>query len=629
MIGLLDAKQVVKESFDNAITPDPLLLMSEWSDEYRRLSSKASAEPGHWRTVRTPYLKEIMDCLSPSSPITRVVFMKGTQLAGTECGLNFVGFISHLAPGPMLVVQPTVDMSKRMSVQRLAEMIEATPVLKNLFKPARERDSGNTILSKDFPGGVLILTGANSAVGLRSMPVRYLFLDEVDAYPADVDGEGDPVSLAEKRTTTFSTRRKIYVCSTPTIRGFSRIEREYESSDQRKYYVPCPHCKELQVLQWSNIKFKHDDKYNLLGEVVYECKSCKASIEEYHKTWMLENGKWIAKEISDVAGFHLSSLYSPIGWKSWKDIVLEFLKVKKTNDKTLLKTWVNTILAETWEEEAESISDNEIYNRRENYGVEVPSGVILLTASADIQEDRIEILVNGWGLQEESWAIEHEVLYGDTANPDIYIHLDNFLVKTYTHAYGYQWRIVAATIDTGYRTKQVYDFVRPRQQSRNIFAVKGANTHGMPIVTKPSINSIPGIHLYHIGVDAAKDLIYGRLRSEKDKEGKKRCEGPGYMHYPLSFDEDYFKQLTAEKVITKYKNGIPYRVYVKDPGRRNEALDLTVYNVAALLIYLSRTNQKLERIAESVQAKIIEIEKKIPAKQATQGRKVISKGIEI
>ncbi|WP_328515053.1 phage terminase large subunit family protein [Ralstonia pseudosolanacearum] len=244
----------LERAWREGLTPDPLLTVSEWSDRHRMLSSKASAEPGRWRTSRTPYLRAIMDCLSPTSPIERVVFMKAAQLGATEMGSNWIGYVIHHAPGPMMAVWPTVEMAKRNSKQRIDPLIEESAVLAERIAPARSRDSGNTILAKEFRGGVLVMTGANSAVGLRSMPVRYLFLDEVDGYPLDVEGEGDAISLAEARTRTFA-RRKIFIVSTPTIAGASSIEREYDASDQRRYFVPCPHCDHRQWLRFEQLRW--------------------------------------------------------------------------------------------------------------------------------------------------------------------------------------------------------------------------------------------------------------------------------------------------------------------------------------------------------------------------------------
>ena len=241
-----DGASAIAAAWADGLRPDPTLTVSAWADRHRVLSPRGANEAGPWRTSRTPYLKEIMDHLSPSHPCQRVVFMKGAQTGGTEAGNNFLGYVIHHAPGPMLAVQPTVELAKRFSQQRVEPLIEASPMLRERVAPARSRDCGNTVLSKTFPGGILVLTGANSAVGLRSMPARYLFLDEVDAYPPSADEEGDPVALAEARTRTFAWRRKVFLVSTPTIKGTSRIEREYEASDQRRLLRrlpalrPCP-----------------------------------------------------------------------------------------------------------------------------------------------------------------------------------------------------------------------------------------------------------------------------------------------------------------------------------------------------------------------------------------------------
>ncbi|MDO8607870.1 MAG: phage terminase large subunit family protein [Phaeospirillum sp.] len=288
--------------------PDPRLTVSQWADQHRMLSSRASAEPGRYRTARTPYMRDIMDALSPTSPVQRVVFMKAAQVGATEAGCCFIGFVIHHAPGPMLCVQPTVEMAKRASRQRIDPLIEESPAIRERVKPARSRDAGNTMLSKDFPGGTLVLTGANSAVGLRSMPARYLFLDEVDAYPASADDEGDPVGLAEARSLTFAHRRKVFLASTPTIRGMSRIEREYEASDQRRFFVPCPHCGTMQWLKFERLRW---DK-GRPETVRYHCEACEQEIAEHHKGAMLAAGVWRATATGTdpgTIGFHISALY--------------------------------------------------------------------------------------------------------------------------------------------------------------------------------------------------------------------------------------------------------------------------------------------------------------------------------
>ncbi len=251
-----DGAAEILRAWGAGLTPDADLTVSEWADRHRMLSGRASAEPGRYRTARTPYMGEIMDRLSPGDPTQRIVFMKAAQVGATEAGNNWIGFAIHQAPGPMLAVQPTVELAKRNSRQRIDPLIDESPELRERVKPARSRDAGNTMLSKEFAGGILIMTGANSAVGLRSTPARYIFLDEVDAYPASADEEGDPVTLAEARSLTFAHRRKVLLVSTPTIRGLSRIEREYEASDQRRFFVPCPHCGAMQWLKFDWLRWQ-------------------------------------------------------------------------------------------------------------------------------------------------------------------------------------------------------------------------------------------------------------------------------------------------------------------------------------------------------------------------------------
>jgi phage terminase large subunit GpA-like protein len=350
-----------------AWTPPPALSVSEWADQHRMLSSEASAEPGQWRTKRVPYMRAVMDALSPLNPIERVVVMKGAQLGGTEAILNALGYLIHLAPGPALLVQPTVEVAQRFSKQRLTPMIEATPVLRGRVREARSRDSGNTLLVKQFPGGLVIITGANSAAGLRSMPIRYLECDEVDEYPGDVEGQGDPISLAEKRTSTFANR-KVLLVSTPTIKGLSRIEAEFLTTDQRRYFVRCPYCDHWDYIRWPQIRWEENrpETAHLI------CTACQGRIEERMKGELLAGGEWRPTATGDgrTAGFHLSALYSPLGWVSWQHIVREFLKADaaaKRGDFTLLKTWVNARLGETWEERRESVEPDDLLARTERY----------------------------------------------------------------------------------------------------------------------------------------------------------------------------------------------------------------------------------------------------------------------
>lgn len=481
---MADAFIIYNEGFNAGLKPDPLLNISEWADKYRVLSQKASAEPGKWRTSRTPYLKEIMDCLSPYSGIERVVFMKGAQIGGTEVGNNFLGYIVHLSPGPVMLVMPTVDGAKRTSKTRIDPMFAAIPELKCVISDRRSKDASNTTLMKEFQGGVLVLTGANSAIGLRSMPVRYIFLDEIDAYKGDVEGEGDPVNLAIKRTSTFN-RRKIFMVSTPTIQSVSRIEYEYEQSDQRHYMVPCPYCNKRQLLKWKQIHWEDDDPQT----AVYICEYCGGIIEEHHKTWMLENGIWEkSNPSSKIAGFHLSSLYSPVGWFSWADAVKQFLDAK--NKDNLLKVWVNTVLGETWLEKGEAPEWQVLFDKREDYRQElVPSGGLFLTAGADVQKDRIECEVVAWGRNHESWSVGYFIINGDTAREDVWNELTDFSRRYFEHSSGAMLPISRFAIDSGFATQQVYNWVR-KQPLNFAMAVKGTDSGVTPLglPTKVDLN---------------------------------------------------------------------------------------------------------------------------------------------
>ena len=579
----------IERAWREGLTPDPLLTVSEWSDRHRMLSSKASAEPGRWRTGRTPYLKAIMDCLSPASPVERVVFMKAAQLGATEMGSNWIGYVIHHAPGPMMAVWPTVEMAKRNSKQRIDPLIEESPALLELIAPARSRDSGNTILAKEFRGGVLVMTGANSAVGLRSMPVRYLFLDEVDGYPLDVDGEGDAISLAEARTRTFA-RRKIFLVSTPTISGASAIEREYESSDQRRYFVPCPHCSHRQWLRFEQLRWDKGSPET----AAYVCESCDTAISEHHKTWMLEHGEWRAmlpEQSNRTAGFHLSSLYSPVGWRSWRDIAIawEAAVNKESGSAAAIKTFKNTELGETWVEEGEAPDWQRLIERREEYAVgTVPLGGLLLVAGADVQKDRIEASVWAFGRGKESWLVEHRVLMGDTSREEVWARLGEMLGETWSHASGAAMPLARFALDTGYATQEVYAFVRSRRDAR-VMAVKGV-ARGAALIGTPTAVDVSkggkklrrGVKVYSVAVGIAKLEFYNNLRKSADvgEDGVQTTFPVGYVHLP-KIDAEFIQQLCAEQLITRRdRNGFPIREWQK-MRERNEALDCYVYARAA------------------------------------------------
>jgi len=553
------------------IRPEPPIAVSEWADSHRMLPHTA-AEPGRWRTARTPYLREIMDTLSTGCPFERVVMMKGAQTGGTEAGLNWLGYIVHNAPGLVMLVQPSLDMVRRNTVTRIDPLISASHVLRELVSAPRSRDAGNSLFRKSFPGGQLVMTGANSAIGLRSTPVRYLFLDEVDGYPGDADGEGDPVALAIQRTATFRGRRKILMVSTPTLKGHSRIEAAFLESDQRYYYVPCLHCGTMAPITWSRIRWPEGQRQ----EAYLACEACGGIHYEHEKPRLLEAGRWKATAEGDgrTAGFHLSALYSP--WETWAEISIEHGKVGK--DPPRLQVWVNTKLGESWEDQAgDTVPADPLMSRREDWGELLPEGVAILTAGVDVQGDRLELQVLGWGCDEECWVIDYRVIWGDPSGPRVWADLDMALSMTYGHRKAVpDLDVRAVAVDTGgHHTKAAYEFCRTRL-SRRVWAVKGRGGPGIPVWPRRPTRSNKGrIPLFVIGVDAVKDAVYARLRLSEP--------GPGGIHFSRRLDADYFRQLTAERVVTRFDRGRPIRSWrTKRDGERNEALDTFVYASAAL-----------------------------------------------
>ena len=580
-------------SLTDGLTPDPLMTVAEWADNYRILSGRAAAEAGKYRTSRTPYMREIMENLSPSSPVERVVFMKAAQTGATEAGNNFIGFVIHQAPGPILAVQPTVELAKRNSQQRIDPLIDDSEALRKIVAPARSRDSGNTVLAKRFPGGQLVLTGANSATGLRSMPARYVFLDEVDAYPGDVDGEGDPIALAEARTATFGHRKKLFLVSTPTIKGLSRIEREYESSDQRRYFVPCPHCGAMQWLQFERLRWEKGKPET----AHYMCEACDAEIAEAAKTDMLAKGEWRpTAEGNDprTRGYHLSALYSPVGWTSWAGIARSWEDAQ--HNEAALKTAKNVLLGETWMESGEAPDWQRLYDRRERWTPgTVPEKALFLTAGADVQKDRIEIDVWGWGRGLESWLIDHIVIEGGPDRPAAWSELTALCAKTWRHAYGTSMQIVRLGVDTGYEAPAVYAWARG-QGFEQVAPVKGVDGFNrLSPVSGPTYVDMTaggkrirrGVRLWTVAVSTFKSETYRFLRLERptDEElASGTTHPPGTIHLPAWAESEWCKQFVAEQLVTvKTKRGFQ-RLEWQKLRERNEALDCRSYARAAAWI---------------------------------------------
>lgn len=507
-----------------------------------------------------------MDAVSDRSVHT-VVVMSSAQVGKTEACLNVVGFFIDQEPAPLLLLEPTLQMSEAFSKDRLAPMLRDTPVLRGTVKDPRARDSGNTLLHKTFPGGHITLAGANSPASLASRPIRVVIADEVDRYPPSAGTEGDPVSLARKRTTTFFNRKCI-LTSTPTVKGVSRIESEWGISDQRRYFVTCEDCGESQHLVWGGVKWPEGKPY----EATYACQHCGSIWDDTTRWRLLRKGEWLATApFNGTAGFHLNEIYSP--WVRLGDMAQAFLNAKRSPE--TLKTWVNTSLGETWEEDAEKVDGHALMARLEDWGDKAPDDVLVVNCGVDVQDDRLEVERVGWGVEEESWSLEHKILYGDPSAPDVWRELDEYLLTNTVRADGTELPVHAAAIDSGgHHTAAVHRFCKDRFR-RRVYAIKGMGGPGKPIWPKrASKNNTARVNQFMIGVDAGKDAVYARLKIKEP--------GPGYCHFPKGREPAYFEQMTAEVVQTKYVKGFPARVYVLPGGRRNEALDLRVYAYAAL-----------------------------------------------
>ena len=563
------------KDISSVLKPPPKLTIDTWADTYRMLSTKTSSEPGRWRTDRVPFQREVMRAISDKKTV-KIVMMYGAQLSKTEILMNTFGFYADYDPAPIMFLMPTKDMAQDFSSTRLNDMIMSTPQLKS--KIIENDNARDTKRQKEFAGGYIVLTGSNSAAELASRPIRILLADEIDRFPGDVKGEGDPLNLAIERTKTF-WNKKIVLTSTPTVKGQSRIEQEYENSTREEFYIPCPKCGSLERLEWKNIVFE---------DMTHKCNACLERSTEHEWKKNMVHGEWIAgNEKIDpylVRGFHISELYSP--FSKWSGIIKKFKESK--GDVQLMKVFTNTALGETWEEKFDKIDFIDLEKRRENYDCEIPERVSVLTAGVDVQDDRLEVEVVGWGVEEESWGIYYKVIMGSPAEQYVWDRLDEILDKEYSYKNGEKIKILCACIDTGgHFTQEVYQYIKPREIKR-VFGIKGRGGEGVSYLSKPRKTDRVGISLFTIGVNTGKETILSRLKID--------IEGARYMHYPSNeergYDETYFKGLTAEVKVTVFDKGVRKTVWKTVGTKRNEPLDIRNYAYAALKIANPNLNKK-------------------------------------
>lgn len=555
------------------------MTLSQWSDEFAYLSAESSAQEGRWRTL--PYQRAIMDAMTDPT-LERVVFMKSARVGYTKMLNNLVAYHIHQDPCPIMVVQPTIDDAEGYSKEEIAPMLRDTPALQGLVADSKAKDTNNTILNKSFPGGVLSLVGANSPRGFRRVSRRVVLFDEIDGYPPSAGAEGDQIKLGIRRT-EYYWNRKIVMGSTPTIDGVSRVQRAFDETDQRRYFVPCPHCGSLQYLKWANLKWPNRDPL----KAGYECEHCAGFIQHSQKYDMLEAGQWqaTAEGQPGVAGFHIWAAYSYSPNASWGQLASEWVEAQGNPE--ALKTFVNTVLGEVWKEKGEKVGDTVLEARaaEDDYAADpLPDGVVLLTAGTDVQGDRLETEVVGWGSGEETWSIDYIVTRGDPTSDDVWrMHDLNVLNRIYTRADGVQLRVARCCVDTGgSSTAKTYEQVGARLAGGVLLAAKGRGGDGLPIIGSPTRSNLAKIPLYPIGTFTAKDLVLGRLKVDEP--------GPGFCHFPKRYTTDeffrangvrFFKGLSSEEVRTKInKKGFTVREWIK-VYERNEPLDCRVLAVAA------------------------------------------------
>lgn len=569
--------------------PPPDLTVSAWADRYRVLTAESSAEPGRWRTDRVPYMRAVMNAIGDRHTRT-IVVQASAQVSKTETLINALLYHVMLDPAPCMFLAPTLEMSSATSKDRLEPAIRAIPEIADLAGPQRSRNSGQTILHKQFANGAVVtLAGANSPASLASRPIRLVLADEVDRWPASAGDEGDPLLLVTKRQTTFR-RAKTLITSTPTVSGASRIEAWYEISDKRQWHVPCPRCGESFVLAWEHVRFTDRDP----SSAYLECPNCSGRIDEKERLPMVAAGRWVASApFTGVAGFHLNQILSP--WRKLSDTVSEFLVARQSLETR--QVFRNTVEGLPWEAPGQKLDSSSLLARRETYASELPAAVQVLTCGVDTQDSHLHAIVIGWGLGEEAFIIHGETLEGDPASPTVWAELDELLSTPFRHEKGGSLTISSALVDGGgHKTQSVYDACIARRSKRVLGCCFGRDggESGLLVSPQKAIKTKGGGTVLRriVDVSQAKSLIYGRLKAIAEP-------GPEYVHIPSFLGQQFVDELTAEKLITsRNKFGIPTRKW-QQIREANHALDCFVYALAALRA-VAPNGDKFNRLASAL-----------------------------
>lgn len=596
-MNIADAYDAVAEAALRGARPDPELLVDEWSEAHMMLPPD-SADPGEYRIERTPPARRILQVLSPRHPCRRVVVKGASQMLKTQVAINWIAASSHRAPANILALEPTDSLAKRLSA-RISKTIRLVRVLQETFAPPRSRDSRNTVAAKDFIGGTLYIATAGAAANLAEIPARYIYIDEIDRLEASVDSEGDPVELAEARATTFQRNAKFLHTSSPKARGSSKIDALYDMGTQEVYLVPCPHCDHHHELVLSNFHYARDTDSGHMTRAWFVCPACGAEIDERFKTRMLRDhtmggtAHWHAQSVGDgeTLSFHVSAFYAQAGSITWLQLARQHARAKERlerGDPDAMQVFYNTRLALSWENSLEASTAQELQERAEPYAPRViPDEALVVTITVDTQPNRLEVQAEAWGPGLEHWVIDHEVLQGSPAEMpanagSVWARLDAYRRRPFAHASGVLIPASVYGIDSGgSNTQDVYNYGAARVHL-GCLILKGSSRPNRPIIsstpTKQDIDHTGGkveggALLWSIGTDVAKDHLHNRWKLH---------HGPGAMHFHKLLPADWFEQLTAEKPMLKRIAGVGYRrVWQKaNHGDRNEALDLSVYNLA-------------------------------------------------
>lgn len=599
--------------------------VSQWADENRILVSDSSSEAGRWRTDRAPYQREIMDAFTDPK-IYEIDVMASAQVGKSEIQLNMIGEAVDEDPGPMMYVQPTKEMAEDYSKRRIAPMISACPTLREKFYAAKGKDSNNTISMKLFPGGSLAIIGANSPTDLASKPIRYLLCDEIDRFPDSAGTEGDPIALAERRTETFRHNRKIVKCSTPTIKGKSKIEKAFMKGTQEEWRTECPQCRSFSFIRFDDIRFDREEfrdedgkKDWIVTNARWRCPVCQREIPEAEAKrlpakWFARNPKALA---NGIRSFRLSAFMSP--WSDWRDIALSFLHAK--DDPQLLQVFHNTMLGESWELRESNSEPQQLYGRREHYNAQVPTGVLVMTMGVDTQDNRLEYEIVGWDRDEQSWGIQRGIIPGRPDAPGVWEEIDNLLEQEWEMANGMTLRISATFVDSGgHFTSDVYRQCA-RREMRRVFAIKGELGEGKAYVRlmKKEKDAPKGTR-FMIAVDSGKEaILYGAGVEEP---------GARFMHFPVGddrgYDLEFFRGLLSEKQMLVRRRGQNVITWEK-VHERNEPLDCRNYARAAYKFF-HWDFTKVEKILRGE-----DTEPTVTRNEAARKRtkRVISKGIQV